>query len=53
MMNDDSERKIGKITIYIVERGRIFNEGVSLFEAMDSLDGDSCDCFANLFDSQD
>ena len=49
-MNDDSERKIGKVTIYIVERGRILNEGMSLFEVMDSLDGDSCDCFANLFD---
>ena len=49
-MNDDSERKIGIVTIYIVGRGRIFNEGMSLFEVMNSLNGDSCDCFASLFD---
>jgi GNAT superfamily N-acetyltransferase len=51
MMDDDSERTIGKLIVYLVERGRVLNEGVSLFDVMDCLDGDSCDCFANLFDS--
>jgi len=52
MMDDDSERKIGKVVVYLVERGRVLNEGISLFEVMDCLDGDSCDCFANLFDQE-
>jgi GNAT superfamily N-acetyltransferase len=52
MMDDDSERKIGNVVIYLVERGRVLNEGISLFEVMDCLDGDSCDCFANLFDQE-
>ncbi len=52
MMDDDSERKIGKLIVYMVERGRVLNDGVSLFDVMDCLDGDSCDCFANLFDHE-
>ena len=47
---DESERTIGKLIVYLIERGRVLNEGISLFEVMDCLDGDSCDCFANLFD---
>lgn len=50
MMDDESEGKIGKVVVYMIERGRVLNEGISLFEVMDCLDGDSCDCFANLFD---
>jgi|GEM_PF-4228105 len=50
MMEDDNERTIGKLIVYLVERGRVLNEGISLFDVMDCLDGDSCDCFANLFD---
>jgi GNAT superfamily N-acetyltransferase len=52
MMDDDRERKIGKIILYLVERGRALNDGESLFDVMDCLDGDSCDCFANLFDHE-
>jgi GNAT superfamily N-acetyltransferase len=52
MMTDEHERTIGKLTLYIVERGRVLNDGISLFEVMDCLDGDSCDCFGNLFDSE-
>ena len=52
MMDDESEQKIGNLTVYMVERGRVLNEGMSLFEVMDCLDGDSCDCFANLFDHE-
>jgi GNAT superfamily N-acetyltransferase len=52
MMDDDSEREIGKVVVYLVERGRVLNEEISLFEVMDCLDGDSCDCFANLFDQE-
>jgi hypothetical protein len=52
MMDDDDEWKMGTLVLYMVERGRAMNEGVSLFEVMDCLDGDSCDCFANLFDSE-
>jgi GNAT superfamily N-acetyltransferase len=52
MMDDDAEWKIGTLTLYMVERGRAMNEQVSLFDVMDCLDGDSCDCFANLFDSE-
>ena len=50
MMEDDNERTIGKLIVYLVERGRVLNEGISLFDVMDCLNGDSCDCFANLFD---
>jgi GNAT superfamily N-acetyltransferase len=52
MLDDDRERKIGNLTVYLVERGRVLNEGISLFDVMDCLDGDSCDCFANLFDHE-
>jgi GNAT superfamily N-acetyltransferase len=51
-MDNDSELKIGTLTVYMVERGRVLNEGMSLFDVMDCLDGDSCDCFANLFDHE-
>ncbi len=50
MMDDDSERTIGKLIVYVVERGRVLNKGISLFDVMDCLDGESCGCFANLFD---
>ena len=50
MADDDSEQKIGTLILYMVEAGRAMNESVSLFDVMDCLDGDSCDCFANLFD---
>ncbi|MFC6645522.1 hypothetical protein ACFQBQ_07970 [Granulicella cerasi] len=50
MADDDSEQKIGTLILYMVEAGRTMNEGVSLFDVMDCLDGDSCDCFENLFD---
>jgi hypothetical protein len=50
MADDDTEQKIGTLILYIVEAGRAMNERVSLFDVMDCLDGDSCDCFANLFD---
>jgi hypothetical protein len=36
MMGDDSERKIGKLTLYLVERGRVLNDGISLFEWTES-----------------
>jgi GNAT superfamily N-acetyltransferase len=36
----------------MVERGRAMNERVSLFDVMNCLDGDSCDCFANPFNSE-
>jgi GNAT superfamily N-acetyltransferase len=52
MMDDDSEQEIGTVVVYLIERGRVLNEGISLFEVMDCLDGDSCDCFANLFDQK-
>jgi len=50
--DDDVEQKIGKLSIYVVQCGRVLNEGASLFEVMDCLDGDSYDCFANLFDHE-
>jgi GNAT superfamily N-acetyltransferase len=50
MADDESEHKIGTLILYMVEAGRAMNEGVSLFDVMDCLDGDSCDCFANLYD---
>jgi GNAT superfamily N-acetyltransferase len=52
IMDNDREHKIGKIILYMVERGRALNDGESLFDVMDCLDGDSCDCFANLFDHE-
>jgi GNAT superfamily N-acetyltransferase len=52
MADDDSEEKIGTLILYIVEVGRAMNERISLFDVMDCLDGDSCDCFANLFDPE-
>jgi GNAT superfamily N-acetyltransferase len=48
--NDDGEQKIGTLVLYMVEAGRAMNQRVSLFDVMDCLDGDSCDCFANLYD---
>jgi GNAT superfamily N-acetyltransferase len=51
-IGDDEEQKIGTISIYMVERGRAQDEGESLFEIMDCLNADSCDCFENLFDSE-
>ena len=52
MTDDETECKIGKIILYLVERGRALNDRESLFDVMDCLDGDSCDCFANLFDHE-
>ncbi|MDE1177105.1 MAG: hypothetical protein PW789_10955 [Edaphobacter sp.] len=52
LMDDDSEQEIGTVVVYMIERSRVPNEGMSLFEVMDCLDGDSCDCFANLFDQE-
>jgi hypothetical protein len=34
MMDDDSERKIGKVVIYMIERGRVLNEGIALASRM-------------------
>lgn len=49
---DDSKKEIGHLILYLVERSRVINDGVSLFDVMDCLDGDSYDCFVNLFEQE-
>jgi GNAT superfamily N-acetyltransferase len=48
--DSDDETKIGVIHAYLVLRGRALNEGISLFEAMDSIDQSVFDCYEALFD---
>lgn len=48
--DDDEEHRLGKVCMYIVERDRVIDQRRLLFDVMDCLDGDSWDCFVNLFD---
>jgi len=47
---DEREVLVGRIGAYLVQRGRSFDEGESLFDAMDSIDQSVHDCYCALFD---
>jgi GNAT superfamily N-acetyltransferase len=46
----DKEVSVGNIHAYLVLRSRAMNEGVSLFDAMDSISQSVFDCYEALFD---
>ena len=48
----NDEVKVGTIQIYLVLRSRAMNEGISLFEAMDSIDDSVHEFYAALFDDE-
>jgi hypothetical protein len=47
---DETEVLVGRIGAYLVQTGRAFDEGESLFDAMDSIDQSVHDCYCALFD---
>ncbi len=47
---DENEVTVGRIGGYLVQVGRAFDEGESLFAAMDSIDQAVHDCYCALFD---
>jgi hypothetical protein len=47
---DEREVLVGRIGSYLVQRSRSFDEGESLFDAMDSIDQSVHDCYCALFD---
>lgn len=47
---DETEVLVGRIGAYLVRTGRAFDEGESLFDAMDSIDQSVHDGYCALFD---
>ena len=47
---DETEVLVGRIGAYLVQTVRAFDEGESLFDAMDSIDQSVHDCYCALFD---
>jgi len=50
--DSDEEMHLGKLSAFLVLRGRSMDEGVNLYEAMDSIDESLRECFDALFDSE-
>ena len=53
LVGDDADEKevlVGRIGAYLVKVDRAFDEGESLFAAMDSIDQSVHDCYCALFD---
>lgn len=50
--NDDEENEeiVGHVELILVRREQIWNEHESLFEAMDSLSSETCECYESIFD---
>ena len=52
-VGDDADKRevlVGHLGAYLVQVGRAFDEGESLFAAMDSIDQSVHDCYCALFD---
>lgn len=47
------ETKIGEVDIELILRGRVLNEGESLFDVMDSVDEELCECYETVFGGED
>jgi hypothetical protein len=47
-----NEVKVGEIDLYLVNRGRIIDEGASLFEAMDATSSETMECYEALIDQE-
>src|SRR6266851_1915843 len=48
--DEEFGQKIGHLHAYLVQRSRAISEGVSLFDAMDSISQALYDCYAALFE---
>lgn len=50
--DSDEEIKVGRISGYLVMRGRAMDEGENLFDAMDSISSSTTECFEALFEQE-
>ena len=48
--HDEPDLKFGEVVLYYVDRGRIIDEGESLFAAMDDTSRDVVECYSAIFD---